>query len=92
MASAWVYEHAWGKPKEYDPSEEKPDGPVFDPRAYTPEQLDIIEAALRLMPNRRSASLTSPRSSGPVRALDLGLQLADRLSGTFDAWIARMPA
>jgi hypothetical protein len=50
-ASAWVYEHAWGKPKEYDPASEKPAGPQFDPRAYSPEQLDVIEAALKLLLN-----------------------------------------
>jgi hypothetical protein len=50
-AAAWVYEHAWGKPKEYDPNTEKPAGPQFDPRAYSPEQLDVIEAALRLLLN-----------------------------------------
>ncbi len=49
MASAWVYEHAWGKPKDYDPAAEKPDRPAFNPRDYTPEQLAVIEAALRLM-------------------------------------------
>jgi hypothetical protein len=49
MASAWVYEHAWGKPKDYDPASEKPDRPAFNPRDYTPEQLAVIEAALKLM-------------------------------------------
>ena len=49
MAAAWVHEQASGKPKEYDPAGEKPVGPVFDPRAYTSEQLAVIEAALRLL-------------------------------------------
>lgn len=30
-AAAWVYERAWGKPREYDPASEKPAGPEFDP-------------------------------------------------------------
>jgi hypothetical protein len=45
------YERAWGKPKEYDPASEKPVEPEFNPRDYSPEQLDVIEAALRLMPD-----------------------------------------
>jgi hypothetical protein len=51
MAATWVHEHAWGRPKEYDPASEKPAGPKFNPRDYSPEQLDVIEAALRLMLN-----------------------------------------
>jgi hypothetical protein len=35
--------------REYDPASEKPAGPEFDPRAYSPEELDVIEAALRIM-------------------------------------------
>ena len=49
MAASWVYEQASGKPQEYDPASEKPVGAVFDPRAYTSEQLAVIEAGLRLL-------------------------------------------
>jgi hypothetical protein len=50
MASQWIYENAWGKPKEYDPSAEKdPNKPKFDPRLLSPQQLDIVEYALKLM-------------------------------------------
>src|ERR1700722_6095833 len=50
MASQWVYENAWGKAKEYDPAREKdPNKPKFDPRLLTPQQLDIVEYALKLM-------------------------------------------
>ena len=50
MASQWVYENAWGTAKEYDPSKEKdPNKPKFDPRLLSPQQLDIVEYALKLM-------------------------------------------
>ena len=35
----------------FDPTSEKPAGPVFNPLYYSPEQLDVIEAALRLLVN-----------------------------------------
>jgi hypothetical protein len=38
-----VLERAFGKPKEYDPASEKPEEEPFDPRAYTPEDLAVIE-------------------------------------------------
>jgi hypothetical protein len=80
-AAAWVYERAWGKPKEYDPASEMAAGPEFNPRNYSPEQLDVIEAALRLLLNPpKRQSRARGRRGPPVRALDLGLQPADRLS------------
>lgn len=48
-AAAWVYERAWGKPKEYDPTKEQPERPRFDPELLTPAQRNQVEAALRLM-------------------------------------------
>jgi hypothetical protein len=51
-AANWVYEHAWGKPKDYDPTKEKPQS-SFNPADYTPEELNQIEAALRLIMSRR---------------------------------------
>jgi len=45
-----LMERAWGKPKEYDPLTEKdPNKPKFDPRLLSPQQLDIVEYALKLM-------------------------------------------
>jgi hypothetical protein len=50
LASQWVYERAWGPPKPFDPKDEpNPSRPKFDPRLLTPEQLDIVEYALKLM-------------------------------------------
>jgi hypothetical protein len=51
-AANWVYEHAWGKPKDYDPTKDKPQS-GFNPADYTPEELNQIEAALRLIMSRR---------------------------------------
>ena len=48
MAATWVYERAWGKTREYDPSKEKAERPKFDPSRLTPAQLRQLEAALRL--------------------------------------------
>ena len=58
--------------KEYDPSKEKgPNKPKFDPRLLTPQQLDIVEYALKLMvqatrapggvDDHRSACSSGPR-------------------------------
>ena len=50
MAATWIYERAWGKPKEYDPAKDKEEiRPRFDPSLYTPEQLEQIEKALRIV-------------------------------------------
>jgi hypothetical protein len=45
MAADKIYEHAWCRPKEYDPVSEKASEPEFNPRDYTPKRLKIIEAA-----------------------------------------------
>jgi hypothetical protein len=64
MARTWLYETAWGKPKEYDPSKEKdPNKPKFDPRLLTPQQLDIVEYALKLM-------VQATRAPGGVEIID----------------------
>jgi hypothetical protein len=50
MAAREVIERAWGRPKDFDPAAEKPeDDDHFDPRKYTPEELDEIERALLLV-------------------------------------------
>ena len=50
MAADKVYERAWGKPRDYDPKDgPDPNRPKFDPRLLTPEQLDFMERALRLI-------------------------------------------
>ena len=55
---------AWGKPKEDDPSKEKdPNKPKFDPRLLTPQQLDIVEYALKLM-------VQATRAPGGVEIID----------------------
>jgi hypothetical protein len=42
MAATWIYERAWGKPKDYDPSLEKAPGVVFDLQHLTREQLQML--------------------------------------------------
>ena len=45
---------------DFDPNVEKNVQPQFDPRAYSPEQLEVIEAALRLMLNPPKPQATEP--------------------------------
>ena len=54
QAAAWVFERGWDEPKRVRPGNREAGqaGPQLDPRAYSPEQLDLIEAALRLLLNR----------------------------------------
>jgi hypothetical protein len=56
MAATWIYERAWGKPKDYDPAAEpKPKRERrWDPSGYTLEELEQIQAALLLMAEDRS--------------------------------------
>lgn len=56
MAATWVYERAWGKGPTFDPSKEAPARPKFNPRDYSPEELDLIEAALRLIKRGRATT------------------------------------
>ncbi len=50
MAAREIYERAWGPPKAYDPATEKSEKrPKFNPRDYSPRELDVIETALKLM-------------------------------------------
>lgn len=48
VATNSIIERAWGRPKDYDPSTEKPQS-GFDPSLFTPDQLNQIDAALRLI-------------------------------------------
>src|SRR5580704_10364042 len=50
MAADKVDERAWGRPNDYDPkSEVDPNRPRFDPTSLSPDQLELVEHALRLM-------------------------------------------
>jgi hypothetical protein len=50
VASKALWEISWGRPKDYDPRTE-PDinKPKFDPRLLSPEELNVVEFALRLI-------------------------------------------
>jgi hypothetical protein len=50
VAANAVIERAFGKPKDYDPSKEHgPNQPKFDPRLLSPQQLEVVQYALRLV-------------------------------------------
>ena len=69
VAIGMLYDRAWGKPKDYDPSEDKEaTRSRFDPSLYTPEQLAQIEAALRLVAaTQQAAAEARPQNRVPAR-------------------------
>jgi len=48
-----VLDRAGVRPVDFDPAEELEERPSFNPRDYSPEELNLIERALRLMVERR---------------------------------------
>ena len=48
-----VLDRAGVRPVDFDPAEERQERPAFNPRDHSPEELDLIERALRLMVERR---------------------------------------
>jgi hypothetical protein len=54
---------------DHDSIAEKPANPAFDPRAYSPDQLDVIEAALRLLLNPPKLA-SEPEELGALKRLD----------------------
>jgi len=48
-----VRDRAGIRPIDFDPNEAKDEGFDFNPRDYTPEQLEVLEQALRLMIEKR---------------------------------------
>jgi hypothetical protein len=49
-----VLDRASIRPIDFDPNEERGTKPRFNPRHYTPEELDLIQAALKLLVRPRS--------------------------------------
>jgi hypothetical protein len=70
MAATWIYERAWGKPREYDPSQEQVDGPPINLAALTPAERDRFMALLRKAraPAQRAAS--EPPTIGALQGED----------------------
>ena len=71
VASKALWEISWGRPKDYDPKSdiEATSRPRFDPKLLTPEQLNLVEHALRLMVQAtraptRFAEVDTGRSDG----------------------------
>jgi len=48
-----VLDRAGVRPADFDPAEEKVERRNFNPRDYSPEELRVIETALRLIVERR---------------------------------------
>jgi hypothetical protein len=71
MAADKIMERAWGRPKDYDPTKDvdRPK-PVFDPRAYTPAELEQLEVALKLLMEQRTV-FAKPEAASSVRGRDL---------------------
>jgi hypothetical protein len=80
-ASSWAYEHAWGKPKDYDPADEpKPKRDRLDPSKYTLKELEQIQAALLLMAEDRREKPTD-RSEEDVEIIPPNLGRGGDKSG-----------
>jgi hypothetical protein len=63
VAIGMLYDRAWGRAPDYDPAKD-PDRkprPVFDPRAYSPDELEQIETVLRLLMEPRTAAADPER-------------------------------
>lgn len=66
VCSIAVLDRAGIRPIDFDPNEEKSAKPKFNPRDYTPEELDVIEAALKLMIRGKAASGVGDKASMPL--------------------------
>jgi hypothetical protein len=71
VAANGLIDRAFGKPKDYDPAKDPEARPKtkFDPRLYSPEELEQIENVLRLLMEPR-AVVERPEGAGPVRTRD----------------------
>jgi hypothetical protein len=49
MSATWIYERAWGKPKDYDLKEDEAARPRFDPSLLDPKDVPLVRQALMLM-------------------------------------------
>jgi hypothetical protein len=72
-----VLDRAGIRPVDFDPTKEKPSAHDFNPRAYTPEQLDVIQAAPRLMLNPPRPQATE-RAGGRCGARAFGFSSGSR--------------
>ena len=63
MANQWVYEQAWGKPREYDPSEDAP--PKLDLLRLSPEQREELRRLIELARISR-AETAQPAAQAPL--------------------------
>lgn len=62
-----VLDRASVKPIDYDPDEEKQAARTFNPKDYTPEELDYIEAAPKLIIERQEGKEKGSSAERGVR-------------------------
>ena len=64
-----VLDRAGVRPIDFDANKEKDERPKFNPRDFSPQELDVIETAMRLMlrPKRVTAEPAEPEIMEPVR-------------------------
>jgi hypothetical protein len=65
-----VLDRAGVRPIDFDPSEEKSALPAFNPRDYEPAELDVIEAALKIMVERRKRQREAMAAGSQARGPD----------------------
>ena len=63
MANQWVYEQAWGKPREYDPAEDAP--PKLDLLRLSPEQRQELRRLIEFARISRT-EISQPEAQGPL--------------------------
>ena len=64
VAIGMLYDRSWGRPRDYNPSEDKElIRPRFDPGLFTPEELAQIEAALRIVAATQQAEAKAQAAS-----------------------------
>ena len=63
MANQWVYEQAWGKPREYDPAEDAP--PKLDLLRLSPEQRQELRRLIELARISR-VEISQPEAQGQL--------------------------
>jgi hypothetical protein len=62
VAIGMLLDRAWGKvPDHFDPAAEQQEDDRWDPRAYSPEELERIEDALRLIAEGRTTKAAAAR-------------------------------
>jgi hypothetical protein len=70
MANTWVYERAWGKPKEYDPRAEELEAAPIDPSRFTAKQRAMIRRMLTLLLSATPTEDAANIATGPPEPVE----------------------